>query len=268
MFAGNEEFEKAEMIQPRTIQDRYNNTANIKKMITYFDDPKHSELENFFISEAIYKKGDYQQLLGIRYAQQDQLDSSLVYLKASDSFDTELLGNPFTIHINDCHDCDHAASQKTKYTCTSFITKMIEMKNKAKSTKAEAAQNYFLVANGFYNMTYFGNARLFYVNSVSTYDFYYDYDKRALVLENDCDIALKYYLLAKENSTDKEFKAKCTFMAAKCEQNKWFMNKPKDYEGDFKAGKYLKQLKTEYASTKYYAEALKECGYFSTYVNQ
>lgn len=268
LFAGNEEFEKAEMIQPRTIQDRFNNTANIKKMIAYFEDPKHSELEEFFIKEAIYRKGDYQQLLGIRYAQQDKLDSSLIYLKASDTYNTNLLGNPFTIHINDCHDCDHAAVQKIKYTEATFIEKMIEMKNKAKTTKSEAAQNYFLVANGFYNMTYFGNARNFYMNAVSTNDFYYDYDKRGMVPENDCSLALKYYLLAKENSNDKEFKAKCTFMAAKCEQNAWFMNIPKGYVGDFKAGKYLKQLKAEYASTKYYTEVLKECGYFSTYVNQ
>ncbi|HEY1038572.1 MAG TPA: hypothetical protein VGF30_04165, partial [Bacteroidia bacterium] len=267
LYAENGEMEKAEMIQPGTVGNRFNNNDNIKKMIAYYEKPTHSELENFFISQGFLSKSDYQQLIGIRYAQVDQLDSALVYLQKSESINPTLLGNPFTIHIKDCHDCDHMATQKTKYTSASFIAKMIEMKNKAKASKNEAAQNYFLVANGFYNMTYFGNARYFYMNSVGGYNYYYDYNDKTTNPEDDCAIALKYYLLAKENSSDKEFKAKCTFMAAKCEQNTWFNNKPADYEGDFKAGKYLKQLKAEFASTKYYNEVIKECGYFSTYVN-
>lgn len=256
------DIEKAELIFPGIKPKHFNATENIKKMIAYYEKPNPSPFEKLFFEQAFLQKQDYQELLGIRYAQQDKLEEALVALKALESKET-LLGNPFTIHIKDCHDCDHEAAQKIKYTKASFIEKMIEMKGIAASKPAEAAQNYFLVANGFYNMTYFGNARLFYDNRVDNTIYEYEH---ALTPEENNDLALKYYLLALQNSTDKEFKAKCTFMAAKCEQNAFFMNTPANYKGDFKSGIYFASLKKDYSATKYYQEIIKECGYFKTYL--
>ncbi|MCD6065406.1 MAG: hypothetical protein K0S33_232 [Bacteroidetes bacterium] len=263
LYANNKEYEKSEMIVPGTVAGFLDKNENVKKMIAYYENPKHSELEQLFMQHDSRSKNSYIDLLGVRYAQQDMLDSSLVAFNKVNS-DATLLGNPFTIHIKDCHDCDHMAAQKTKYTSAKFIEKMIEMKNKAKVNKAEAAQNYFLVANGFYNMTYYGNARIFYEYAINPND-KTSYVKRETQDDLDCSLALKYYLLAKENSTDKEFSAKCTFMAAKCEQNTWYRNVPAGYEGDFQSGKYFRMLKKEYAATAYYQEILKECSYFSLF---
>ena len=260
------EIEKAELIRPGKNNIRFENTENIKNMIAYFDKAKKTDFEKVFFDVAVYQRGDYVELLGIRYAQQDKLTEALATLKTIPAYDITLYGNPFTIHIKDCHECDHGAIQKTKYTSVSFIEKMIEMKNTAIAKPSEAAQNYFLVANGFYNMTYFGNARYFYENNVSG-DLYY-YGRHEMLPEEHCEIALKYYLLAKEKSTDIEFRAKCTFMAAKCEQNLFFVNIPEDYKGDFKAGIYFSSLKKDFATTKYYKEIIKECGYFRTYLGR
>lgn len=254
--------EKAELIYPGIKPDQFNTTEAIQKMIAYYEKPNPSDFEKLFFEHASLHKADYQELLGIRYAQQDKLEEALVALKAVSSKET-LYGNPFTIHIKDCHDCDHEAVQKTKYTKASFIEKMIEMKGIAQSKPAEAAQNYFLVANGFYNMTYFGNARLFYDNRVDNSIYLYEH---GILPEENNDLALKYYLLALRSSTDKEFKAKCTFMAAKCEQNAFFMTKTENYVGDFKAGIYFASLKKDYSSTNYYKEVIRECGYFKTYL--
>lgn len=256
------ETEKAELLYPGIKPDQFNTTDAIKNMIAYYEKPNPSDFEKLFFEVSRLNKTDYLQLLGIRYAQEDKLEDALVALKAMSYPDT-LPGNPFTIHIRDCHDCDHQAKQKTKYTKTSFIQKMIEMKSIAASKPAEAAQNYFLVANGFYNMSYFGNARLFYDNRVDNRIYYYD--KHRSFPEEDNELALKYYLLALKSSNDKEFKAKCTFMAAKCEQNRFFTHKPADYNGDFKSGIYFESLKKNYSSTRYYSEIIKECGYFKTY---
>lgn len=254
--------EKAELIFPGIDASHFTNIPAILKMIAYFEKPNPSAFEKLFFEQASLQKRDYQELLGIRYAQQNKLEEALVALKAANANET-LYGNPFTIHIKDCHDCDHEALQKTKYTKISFIEKMIEMKGYAMSKPQEAAQNYFLVANGFYNMTYFGNARLFYDNRVDNSIYSYEH---AILPEENNDLALKYYLLALQHSTDKEFRAKCTFMAAKCEQNTFFMNRPENYKGDFKAGAYFASLKNEYAQTRYYQEVIRECGYFKTYL--
>jgi hypothetical protein len=85
--------------------------------------------------------------------------------------------------------------------------------------------------------------------------------------------ALKYYLLARENSKNKEFKAKMTFMAAKCEQNTWYIMKvSKSRDGfwlkdakDFQSGKYFQELRDIYSDTKYHSEIIKECSYYARY---
>ncbi len=261
----HKEFEKAELVYPGTYSEQYNDTNVIKNMITYYNASQKSEFEKLFIEQATLKKDNYLELLAIRYAQLDLLDASINTFKLITTNESYLLGNPFTIHIKDCHDCDHAKPQKNSYTSLTFIEKMKEMKTIAQTKPIEAAQNYFLVANGFYNMTYFGNARLFFDNDVDNTIYEYEHKQ---VKEEDCALALNYYLLAKNNSTDKEFRAKCTFMAAKCEQNAFFMNIPKNYKGDFKAGKYFTELKNEYSSTKYFDEVLQECGYFKTYMRK
>lgn len=253
------EHEKAELIFPQEIKTH----VQLLKMIAYLDKQNKTPFETFFTANALLKKQDYIVLLGVRYAQHDQLELAVSTLKSLPAYHVLLLGNPFTIHIKDCHDCDHQAKQKVKYTRGSFLEKMIEMKATALAKPAEAAQNYFLIGNGFYNMTEFGNARYFYENNV--FNTIYD-DGRKLLPEQTSDLALKYYLLAFAASTDKEFKAKCTFMAAKCEQNGWFMRANDDYKGDFKSGLYFAQLKKNYSGTKYYQDVINECGYFHTYI--
>jgi hypothetical protein len=57
-------------------------------------------------------------------------------------------------------------------------------------------------------------------------------------------------------------------MAAKCEQNKFFINRPLDYRGDFRAGTHFGTLRDQYARTKYYREIINECGYFRTFTRQ
>ena len=254
MYASQGEYEKAEMVQPGTVKDHFVSSDNVIKMIAYFDAPVKTPLETFYMKRASLLKSDYQDLLAIRYAQQNKLTEAMEVMNGIEGYQKPLLGNPFNIHIKDCHDCDHEAIQKVPYTTKLFIQKMLEIRQTAETKPAEAAQNYFLLANGFYNMTYYGNARLFYENPV--------------ISESNmtCDLALKYYLLAYDKSTDREFKTKCLFMAAKCEQNTFFEHKPDTYKGDFKAGIYFKKIRDDFSDTKYYKEILKECGYFNTFI--
>lgn len=263
---------KAELVHPGEQDISFRSITNCRRMIAYYDKPDKSEFENLFFNKSAVSKYDYADLLAILLAQQGKLEESLANFMTVPN-ERELYGNPFTIHIIDCHDCDHEAPQKTKYTARSFIAKMVEMKNTAASKPAEAAQNYFLMANGYYNMTYFGNAR--YFNFSRVYAGFYNYD---LNTKNggDGDLALKYYQLAMRSSKDVEFKAKCAFMISKCELNRYYTDGGdfdgwsgitlRDTQADFRAGHYFDTLRLKYSKTKYYAEIIKECGYFKTYL--
>jgi hypothetical protein len=82
------------------------------------------------------------------------------------------------------------------------------------------------------------------------------------------------------HSNDKEFIAKCAFMAAKCEQNRFYLDKgylidDNEYHGNCEQNPeikkenyrtYFKVLKDKYSKTKFYQQALKECKYFNYFV--
>lgn len=196
----------------------------------------------------------------------------------------QLPADPYTIHLVDCHDCDQAAySAEGK-----LVDFMGEMKNLRKEFQAKpTAQVALKLANAHYNLTRFGNLHYYIYNS--TFDKsdlmhpeYVDMDKGPVFKSMDIDFsndmtwAAYYYKKAFELSKDKEFKAKMSFMLAKCEQNQYYVDKENDlsteWDGschDEKNSKYrinFKHLKKDFADTKFYQEALKECSYFEHFV--
>ena len=88
-------------------------------------------------------------------------------------------------------------------------------------------------------------------------------------------IFLSYHVF--EAAKNKEQKAKCLYMIAKCERNEYYNKKysaianvweiPEE-EVNFIAFDGFVKLKTNYSDTKYYQDVIGECGYFRTYVNQ
>ena len=79
-------------------------------------------------------------------------------------------------------------------------------------------------------------------------------------------------------STDKEFKAKCTFMLAKCEQKDFvYTNESRwqYYDSPLKnpfyrfsmQNKYFKELSTQYKDTPFFTIASRECTYLRDFLN-
>ncbi|MCE1189848.1 MAG: hypothetical protein LWX56_12000 [Ignavibacteria bacterium] len=281
---------KAWLISGQYSTDRPEFSKTFRAVKIFLELPKHSAYEKFLIKIYPLTLNDMYDYLGVQAFLQGDMESAYQNFslgeKSFKSQDTaaksqsrisnwyddgkqsclkELPGDPFIIHINDCHDCDHSAPQEVKYTKLSFVKKMLDLQKVVKEKTPDAAMKCFALANGFYNATYFGNARSFYETKIKYYGGLFDgFQKNTLV--TDCRRARYYYEMAASLSKDAEFRAQCTFMAAKCEQNMFFENFPADFKGDFRAGVYFAQLKNEFSSTKYFQEILKECGYFKTFV--
>ncbi|MCB9033461.1 MAG: hypothetical protein H6553_06470 [Chitinophagales bacterium] len=225
-------------------------------------------------------------LWATRLAQEGKLDEAIAKFKEiPNEAQTKLLANPFNAWVNDCHDCDFKRKQTTVYTKLSFLETMKKMETTAKNNPTEAAINYFLMGNGYYNITHFGNARMFYNYAsdcirYSSYSFITNWQDNEPIFEEyrtdlnqipyNCDLAKKYYKKAMDLATDKNLKAKCCWMLAKCEMNdyyesdKFIANKNKDI--DFVSGYYYKLFKQNYSDTKYYQEVIKSCSYYNAYV--
>lgn len=248
------------------------NNKALDALVKYMSRPDLSPFEKYAISEFTYAKHDLVELQAVNLMYRYDFAGAVTKFKEDDSSGTgTLYGDPFEIHINDCHDCDAQEAGGHAGTKLVFAQEMAGLQIKAKQNPKDADVLYDL-ANGYYNMSYFGNNRVLYDTkatfmSNAGFDMtdYEPLDTTGLYM--NCRMAETYFVKAMNTSKDKEFKAKCCFMAAKCEQNEFFCNKPKNYKGDFKAGKYFAMLKSDYSSTGYYQEVIKECGYFRTYLH-
>jgi hypothetical protein len=128
-----------------------------------------------------------------------------------------------------------------------------------------AAAASFDLANGFYNMSYYGNGRDIYDTDHHNLGPRYDRERDA-ELSLNMNLAEKYYVQALNLTSNPEFKARAAFMAAKTEQNRFY-----NTERDVKAPQphtYFKMLKDLLSNTKYYSEIISECGTFRKYLGQ
>lgn len=208
---------------------------------------------------------------------QDKIDEAIVMMTRSESRGSLMPANPFNMNINDCHDCDHSVKQKKEWYALDLLKAMQSMKTEINQGK-NVYNNAYLLANAFYNITFYGNSRVFYQAKVMQADgntpFEIPGTFRPMLLSNK--IAEKYYLIAANAAKTKEQKAKCIFMASKCERNESYnlaYNKLENANSSYWDvdiapiffGKYFSVLKGQYEDTKFYEEAIKECGYLRKY---
>lgn len=247
--------------------------SNAEAMKTFLQKNDKSPWEKLALSIYGYELQDIYEFQGVMSAYNGNLDASIAYMEQSASKkNTELLGNPFNGKIKDCHDCDHAAPQKVKYSRLSFLKKMKEMQTHVEKNE-DVYNNSLLLANGFYNLTYYGNARIFYEGSIMEQGGTNYISKQYVPYLLNCALARKYYQSAFEAATNPEQKAKCLYMLAKCERNEHYTKNNCHTEGyygsediDFLAWEGFKKLRSDYSTTRYYNDVINECGYFRTYV--
>jgi len=241
----------------------YRKPANTEAMKAFLHKGAHTPWETMIKKSYNVTLGEIYEYQGIMSAYAGKLDEAIGFFQQGKVGDAELLGNPFNGKIKDCHDCDHAAAQKVKYTKLAFLQKMKEMQMHIDKNE-DVYNNSLLLASAYYNMTYYGNARVFYYNRIVGQDGN-DIDEYFAPQLLNCATADRYYKMAFAAATTDEQRAKCVYMMAKCERNHKFKGDP---EHESLAWDGFVQLKTKYAQTKYYKEVLKECGYFSIYLNQ
>jgi hypothetical protein len=152
---------------------------------------------------------------------------------------------------------------------------MLDIEETAKKNGKDAAQNYFLLANGFYNMTYYGNARVFRATRIYWDTFSWSYDPQENNMPSeietmyyDCSRAKTYYAKALELAPNKEFAAKCQWMMLKCDLNTYYnegVGSDGDYPNTLIHEGFYDSLITVYGKTKYYQEIIAQCGYIREY---
>ena len=258
--------------------DFYDNQANLEAMKTFMSKENKSEIEKIAANVYNVKLTEIYEYEAVKATFQNKITEAIAFMQKTDSIQhSQFLGNPFNGNIKDCHDCDHAAYQKRKYSEIEFLTILKEMQDKI-AKQEDVYTNAMLTANAFYNITHFGNARSFHEGTIMGYGSSpYDFRDSSKKMVSDCSLAKLYYEKALAAAKTDEQKAKCQYMLAKCERNDYYNKKyyttytnwyeQEETEVNFLAWNGFKNLKKSYFNTKYYQEVIRECGYFDTYIN-
>ncbi|HEY1195511.1 hypothetical protein [Flavobacterium sp.] len=256
----------------------YDNEKNLLDIKSFLAKQNKSDLEK--IGAGIYsvKLKDINNFQAVQATFKNKIPEAIEFMKQADSVQYyKFLGNPFNGNIKDCHDCEHAAYQKRKYTFMDFLTTIKEMQDKV-AQKEDVYTNSLLLGNAFYNISHFGNGRTFYeINIVGFGSSPYSFRNAMKNMITDNSLSKMYYQKAFEAASNKEQKAKCLYLISKCERNDYYNKKYnginsyweiQDDKVNFIAWNSFKTLRKDYSDTKYYQDVIAECGYFNTYVNQ
>lgn len=242
----------------------YLNPERTEKMQAYLLKGKYSDWDK--LAQSLYSIAleDIYEYKAIKLAYKNQIPQAIAELeKSGKTKETVLYGNPFNGNIKDCNDCDHAAYQKTKFSKIAFLKKIQEMQNSL-AGGTDKYNNAILLGNAFYNMSFYGNARVFYDNKIiNQYGNYIDDLYEEMLMGNHQ--AQEYYQKAFASASNDEQRAKAIFMATKTERNDFYRSPAfKPSEVDFIYFNGYKKLMKDYSKTKYYQEVIRECGYFSS----
>ncbi|ARS41497.1 hypothetical protein CA265_18295 [Sphingobacteriaceae bacterium GW460-11-11-14-LB5] len=238
------------------------------------------------------KNDDFYELYGTTYLRTHQYDKAVqMFAKVSpnykyfnpenwygDESNAKLYANPFIETINDYP--KKYVTAKASITKKAFAAEMLRLQKLSISDKKNAALYYYKMANAVYQTGYYGNSWFLISYDWSSYDnsnpakYVYDGDYKK------AQTAKAWYLKARALSTNADFKAKCTFMLAKCLQKQIIMNanplsfyyydkKDVKWRNFIKANynnPYLKELRFSYAKTPFYAVAAGECSYLGDFI--
>lgn len=181
-------------------------------------------------------------------------------------------GDPFVTQINDYP----KYFEGKRYTKLTFAQKMAQLESQLQKDPKNAEACYQM-ANALYNTSAYGNSWGLITYIWSSTDLgrkmLYYYDADFIKATN----AKSYYLKARGLSNDPEFKARCTFMAAKCEQKqheqpsytddyKTYDEREKQYMKQQRENSYFKEMQ-QFKTTAFYKKAVEECSYLNDFIS-
>ena len=257
----------------------YDSEQQLLDMKAFLSKENKTEIEKIGASIYEIKLADINYFQGVKATFENKIPEAIAFMKQADRIQTTVFyGNPFLGNIKDCHDCDHQAPQKKKYSMLDFLIIIQKMQENI-AKKVDVYNNSLLLGNAFYNITHFGNGRLFYEGKIagegSTPDYFRDPIRDMII---NCSVAKAYYAKAFQATKNNEQKAKTQYLLAKCERNDYYNKKYyslnlstwdiQDDQTNFIAWQGFKYLKANYSKTKYYQEIINECGYFKTYARK
>lgn len=271
----NHSFEKNMAYQTSAFWQNNLTPATMRSLLKFKTKVQANSYDQWLSSD--FKKlsnTDFYELFGTAYLRAHQYGKALIWfdkLPVDYAFfsptnwyvdpQTNYYANAFQEFINDTP--KQYGNAKQGLNKKSFAKEMLRLQQRVLSDPKNAAFYYYKMANAVYQTGYYGNSW-----------FLISYEWTSLTIQKapqysyDVDYKLAgtaalWYLKARALSKDPNFKARCTFMLAKCRQRRleYAIN-----PGRRNVNPYFTELKSNYARTAFYKIAETECSYFAEFI--
>ena len=268
-------------------------TEDLTKLYGLVTSPA-TETEKFFVQNAVVKRDHVIDVLGTSYLRDRNYAKAIEWLSKAGKpetlvetqynyqtgKETTVNVDPFFDYLNDWQRYNKAAP--TPYTKLTLAKKLQEMKTKIDAaTTGDKSKLFYEYASALYNMSYYGNSwnAVAYDRSGSDWND----GKHELPWEKEyygVYEARNYYQKAYDVALNKEFKAACLFMVAKCAQKQLPLPEYdyKNYDQyqknvdafyvKFKNNPLFGKFKSEFGTTKFYQYAYSRCSYLRDFVKK
>ncbi len=259
-------------------------SKDVENLYALFTAKQRNKFENYLIKKNAINTAVVTEFAGTAYLREYDYARAIEWFKKSpDKKSLPIKKNPF---IDLLYDQEEPLAKELKFSTSklAFAESMLLLTKQAETDKTNAAKYYYKLANGLYNMTYYGHTwELVQYYRGSTDGYRIPTDANAFKKEYyGCHSAEAYFEKAMNASQDKNFKARCLFMMAKCSQKQ--VSKPvysdfnynwnqldaaeKLYWPKFKKNRHFPQLVKEYSNTAFYSEAYNSCSYLRDFVSK
>jgi len=256
-------------------------SKDVEFLYAYLNAKAKTGFADFLTKNNALKLSEVVDFAGTAYLRDNNYAKAIEWFGKSPISSAKMIKkNPFIELMYDQE--ERLPNDNTKTTKIAFAKEMQRLQSLVKTDKVNAAQHLYKMALGYYNTTYYGYAWElveYYRSGVDGYNI----PKGATGFQKNyygCYNAHDYFKMAMEASGNKEFKAKCLFMMAKCAQKQ--IRKPqyadfgydnwdaydaaeKVYMKNFMNNKYFPELKKDYGTTKFYQQAFNSCSYLRDY---
>jgi len=257
-------------------------SKDVEKLYALLESKQPNKFESYLFTHNSVTKKEVIDFAGTSYLRDYDYAKAIDWFKRS--ADKKVINkNPFADLLYDQEE-QLPGEKKFSTTKLAFAQEMLNLKKTALQSRLVANQ-YYKLALGMYNITYYGHTweMVQYYRSGSDG---YAIPKNATGFQKEYYGAFKahdFFEKAMNASTDKNFKARCLFMMAKCAQKQVHQPQYDDYSTDnwnkydedqkiywakFRDNKYFPQFAKEYSNTAFYKEAFSSCSFLRDFVKK
>jgi hypothetical protein len=225
--------------------------------------PYESYLVGFFPKELVMER-----IIGESYMRVHDFSHARDWFKKLPASGQSVSYQVFREQLQDFGEDTAELGYTKKITQQQFCERMVQLQEKMKVAPVPA-KVYYDYASALFSISYYGKTWYFVKDErPSTRWYTTKCDKDPFEKQYfGCYGAETYYLKAAQASTDREFRARCAFMAARCSQKHTAENDNNDkYVAALIHNRYFPLLTTNFAQTSFYQQVYGQCSYLRDYV--